>query len=73
MKELLGRLIKEIKMNDDKTVVRFITDQGDLVYLVDADCCSDGWISGITNIEALIGGIVSRVNERDCVADKARR
>lgn len=44
---LVGRTILAIKIADDKKAIQFQTDQGEIIAMVDGDCCSDTWIESI--------------------------
>lgn len=44
---LVGKTILAIKIADDKLALNFITDAGDIVVDVDADCCSYTWIEHV--------------------------
>jgi hypothetical protein len=49
MKEniLVGKTIQSIKIADDKLALNFITDAGEVVVNVDADCCSYTWVEHV--------------------------
>ncbi|MNQ16294.1 hypothetical protein D3C85_292910 [compost metagenome] len=47
MKELVGNVIKEIYVNEDQSIIRFVTDIGDLCYIAEGDCCSETWFADI--------------------------
>jgi len=44
---LVGKIINEIKIADDKKALLFVTDEGEVVVKVEGDCCSDSWVEGI--------------------------
>ena len=46
-KFLVGKTIKKIMIADDKQALLFMTDDGDHVVRVDADCCSHTWVESI--------------------------
>ena len=46
---LTGRTITGMKIADDKEAIKFETTEGDVVVLVDADCCSHTWSSSTTS------------------------
>lgn len=47
MKELIGKTIKEVYINEDGTVMKFVTDIGDMYYECEGDCCSETWFADI--------------------------
>ena len=47
MKELLGKVIKGLYVNEDQSMLKFDTDQGDMIYLAEGDCCSETWFADI--------------------------
>lgn len=55
---LEGKTILDIKIADDKEAIKFITDEGDVICKVDADCCSHTWVE---NIELPAGGFPAKV------------
>lgn len=63
MEELMGKLIRSVKVNDDQSVLVFDTDDGAIVYETEADCCSETWFSDILNISNI-------ANERIIVVRK---
>lgn len=63
MKELIGKKITGLRVNDDQTVLAFDTDQGAVYYIAYGDCCSESWFADITGVGALIGGTVRMVDE----------
>jgi len=46
-KFLVGKTINKIMIADDKQALLFMTDDGDHVVRVDADCCSHTWVESI--------------------------
>jgi len=64
MKELVGKKIKEIYIDaDNQWYLKFITDDGDIVYETEGDCCSESWFADVICIDALLGAIVNVVDE----------
>lgn len=47
MKELIGKTIKAMYVNEDQHMLKFDTDQGELIYLAEGDCCSESWFADI--------------------------
>lgn len=56
---LVGHIIKEIKIADDKMAVLFITDRENVVARTDGDCCSQSWIENIEITAKLPAEVVS--------------
>lgn len=44
---LIGATISEMKVAEDRYAILFITDKGNLIARVDADCCSETWVEHI--------------------------
>ena len=61
MKELIGKKITGLRINEDQSVLAFDTDQGVIAYDAWGDCCSETWFADITGVGALIGGTVKTV------------
>jgi hypothetical protein len=55
---LEGKTILDIKIADDKEAIKFITNEGDVICRVDADCCSHSWVE---SIELPAGGFPAQV------------
>ena len=65
MKELLGKKINKILVNEDQSALIFETDSGDVAYDTYADCCSVTWFADITGVLNLLGATVTDVEEVD--------
>lgn len=51
LNELTGKTVREIWM--DRDYLKFVTDQGDVTYVVEGDCCSDSFFFdfyGVANV-----------------------
>ena len=44
---LIGHIIKEIKIADDKKAIMFITDKEKVIARTGGNCCSNSWIENI--------------------------
>jgi len=55
---LVGKTITKIMLADDKEAILFMTTEGDIKVLVDADCCSHTWVE---NIELPVNGFPALV------------
>lgn len=44
---LLNKIIKNIKIADDKKALLFILEDSELIARCDGDCCSDTWIESV--------------------------
>lgn len=54
MDELLGKKIRKMYMNDEKDVIVFETDRGELIgFRTEADCCNHVWFDKVTGVSAL--------------------
>jgi hypothetical protein len=47
MKELIGKKISKLFVNEDQSLLKFETDTGDMVYYASGDCCSESWFADI--------------------------
>lgn len=65
MKELIGKKITGLRINEDQSLLVFDTDQGPVGYVAEGDCCSESWFADITGVSALLGGTVQMVSEVD--------
>lgn len=64
MKELIGKTITGLRVNEDQSLLVFDHPDGtNTGYETDADCCSETWFADITGVSALIGGVVRTADE----------
>ena len=64
MKELIGKIISGIRVNEDQSVLVFGHPDGtNTIYVTYGDCCSETWFADITGVGALIGGKVLMVED----------
>ena len=63
MKELIGKKINSLRINNDQSVLVFDTDHGAVAYAVCGDCCSESWFADIIGVNELLGGTVQTVDE----------
>lgn len=47
MKELLGKKIKEIYVNEDQSMLKFACEDGEFLFSAEGDCCSESWFADI--------------------------
>ena len=47
MKDLIGKVVKEMYVNQDQSLLKFETDQGSFIYEAVGDCCSETWFADI--------------------------
>jgi len=47
MKELVGKHILSLSVNDDQSMLMFDTNAGPIIYEAEGDCCSDCWFADI--------------------------
>lgn len=62
-KALVGKTIKEIFINEDQSVLVFVTDGGDVILQAEGDCCSESWFADLLGVDCLLGQIVTAVEE----------
>ncbi len=65
MNELLNEICKAIYIDADKLHIVFETNNKQLVYCVESDCCSQAWIEHIENPEVLINEPIIEVICKD--------
>lgn len=63
MKELIGKKIQAMAVNETQSILSFETDKGLVNFEVYGDCCSESWFADITGVAALLGGTVANVEE----------
>lgn len=68
MEKLIGKTIISIGIANDYERICFVTDEGQIDYITEADCCSETWFHELMNVDALIGGKVAGVTELDLPA-----
>ena len=56
---LVGVLIKEASINDNKNTIRLNTDEGILFLQTQSHCCNSVWFESVVNPEFLIGTVLS--------------
>ena len=61
VEDLRGKLISGVAVGD--SVICFRCKDGDQLYLVDGDCCSESWFADLWDIQNLIGGTVISIKE----------
>ncbi len=64
--DLVGKTLKEITVNDNKRVIKFITEEGDVYYMFhEQDCCECVEIEDIVgDLQCLIGSPILLAEER---------
>ena len=62
---LVGRTIRAVWINADRTLIVFDTDTGRLAFFTEGDCCSSSWVEHVENAESLVGGTVVDVELLD--------
>ncbi len=64
MKELIGKKISRICVNDDQHLLVFYHPDGQVTaYETYGDCCSETWFADIVGVQALLNGVVERADE----------
>jgi hypothetical protein len=61
---MIGRTIREIYLADNGGAIRFVLDGGDIVEpWADGYCCSHSWVESIDTPDAIVGGVVTKVED----------
>lgn len=71
MKELLGRTIRSVEVNDDETLLRFQCDGGAVTFEVYGECCSTSWFADLVGYAALIDSLVTETRAVELEEGKA--
>lgn len=64
-KALVGKKITSLKTNPEHTYLVFKTEDEQIGYYSDGDCCSSSWFENISGLECLLGHTVKEVLERE--------
>ena len=76
MKELIGKTVSGLRVNDDQSILVFDhPNGGHTAYKTYGDCCSETWFADITGVNVLIGQVVVAVENvsMDAVDDGRTR
>lgn len=61
---LLGKKVTAVHLAEDKLAIKFGVEGSDpIVAKVDGDCCSRSWIENVENWQALVGAVVTSVED----------
>ena len=58
METLIGRVVHGLWVADGSTRLIFETDQGDLAFVAEGDCCSTSWFNDIIGVAAFEHALV---------------
>jgi len=64
-KILVGKIIKEIRVAEDRGAICFVTDDGEIIAKAYGDCCSHTWIEHIELPAMGLPAVVSSVEDID--------
>lgn len=67
MNELIGKKISEVRINNNNTVITFITDQGPIQYFAEGDCCSTSWIEHVADVKDIVGKEILAVEQETAI------
>lgn len=62
MKELVGKTIKSMYVNEDQDMLKFDTDQGEFIYIAEGYCLSETWFADIVFGWKFFGNVVVDVS-----------
>lgn len=72
MKELLNKVIKNIFISEGEEYIKFIlSNNSEVIYMTDADCCSETWFSDFTGVDCLINEELLEIEDLDLPNDIA--
>jgi hypothetical protein len=64
MKDLIGDTVNRVFVEESEYNMFFVTKSGAIWQLsVSGDCCSESWFSDFYNVEALLHGTITKINE----------
>lgn len=66
---LLGKTLLDIQLADDKEAIRFLTTDGDVIALCDADCCSHTWVESFESTLRRFPAVVVSAEDLDLQRD----
>jgi len=70
MKELLNKIIKNIFISEGESHIKFIlSDNSEMIYATNGDCCSETWFSDFTGIDCLINEEIFEIEELELPYD----
>jgi len=61
MKELIGKTIQKALINEDQSLIAFVTEVGNIYFIAQGDCCSETWFSDILNVTNIFNAKVTSV------------
>jgi len=70
MKELVGKTIVSVHVNEDETMLRFQCEDGPVTFAVNGLCCSESWFADLVGYDALIARPVTDVREVELESGK---
>lgn len=77
MKELIGKKVVRLEINEDESVLKFIHPEGDeTLYVAIGDCCSATWFADITGVDALLNHTIAaaeNIEMKDVIQDQRCR
>lgn len=62
---LIGKVVTGLQIADDRQALRFVLADGEMVVLVDADCCSYTWVENVELPALGFPATVTAVEELD--------
>ena len=60
---LIGKKIKSVVLNQEKDQIEFVCEEGNRLFGVDGDCCSQTWIEHLEMPENIEGATIQSVDE----------
>ncbi len=64
MEKLIGKEVKSLFMNPEKTRLQFVCKDDEVItFDIESDCCSVGWIEHITGVDDIRRGKVNQVED----------
>lgn len=62
---IIGKVIRKLEINEDKTAVRFTFDDGVAYLVVSGDCCSESWIEHFSGVDNLLRHTIKEIVEKE--------
>lgn len=71
MEQLNGKIIEKIFIdNEDQSYLQFKTDDGNVCFRADSDCCSESYFSDVNRLKNFIGEKINKVEEVELMAEE---
>lgn len=64
MNELTNKIVRKIELDlNNQHYLKFTTNEGELIYRTEGDCCSETWFADIVGINSLLNSKINKVEK----------